>query len=267
MAARDYVRERFMPHIWCPGCGHGIVMNNLIRAIAELGIPKNDIVMVTGIGCSARISGYMDFHTLHTIHGRALAFATGVKLSRPELSLIVPMGDGDALAIGGNHFIHAARRNIDITAIIMNNSIYGMTGGQFSPLSGYGAMATTAPFGNIHESFDIAELARGAGASFVARTTTYHAAAMKEIFVKAITHKGFSIVEVLSQCPTYFGRKNKLGDAAEMMNYYRDHTTPIGSDKKKGDPTLIERGIFVQEERPEYCAEYAKVVERSRKGR
>ncbi|MEW6665097.1 MAG: 2-oxoacid:ferredoxin oxidoreductase subunit beta [Thermodesulfobacteriota bacterium] len=265
MTVREYVRERFMPHIWCPGCGHGIVMNNLIRAIKELGIRKNDIVMVTGIGCSARISGYLDFHTLHTLHGRALAFATGVKLSRPELTLIVPMGDGDALAIGGNHFIHAARRNIDITAIIMNNSIYGMTGGQFSPLSGYGTLATTAPFGNIYESFDIVELARGSGASFVARTTTYHASTMKEILVKAITHKGFSVVEILSQCPTYFGRKNRMEDAVEMLRYFKERTTPVGSGKKEKDPTLIERGIFVDQERPEYCEEYQKTVDRVRK--
>ena len=123
MAAKDYIRERFFPHIWCPGCGHGIVLNSLLRAVEQLGMSKNEIVMVSGIGCSSRISGYVDFHTLHTIHGRALAFATGVKLSRPELNLIVPMGDGDALAIGGNHFIHAARRNIDVTAIVMNNRI------------------------------------------------------------------------------------------------------------------------------------------------
>ncbi len=265
MPVKGYVRERFMPHIWCPGCGHGTVMNNLIRAIAELGILKNDIVMVTGIGCSARISGYLDFHTLHTLHGRALAFATGVKLSRPELTIIVPMGDGDALAIGGNHFIHAARRNIDITAIIMNNSIYGMTGGQFSPLSGYGSMATTAPFGNIYESFDIVELAKGAGASFVARTTAYHVTTMKDLLMKAITHKGFSVVEILTQCPTYFGRKNRMGDAVDMLNHFKERTTPVGSDKKKEDPSLIERGIFVQEERPEYCEEYAKIVEKASK--
>jgi 2-oxoglutarate ferredoxin oxidoreductase subunit beta len=266
MSVKEYVRERFMPHIWCPGCGHGIVMNNLIRAIDELGLKKNDIVMVTGIGCSARISGYLDFHTLHTLHGRALAFATGVKLARPELTLLVPMGDGDALAIGGNHFIHAARRNIDMTAIIMNNSVYGMTGGQFSPLSGVGRMATTAPFGNIYEAFDIAELAKGAGASFVARTTTYHVTTMKELFMKAILHKGFSVVEVLSQCPTYFGRKNRMGSAVDMLNHYKTSTTPVGSGKKEKDPTLIERGIFVQQERPEYCAEYEKIVERARKG-
>ncbi|RLB00639.1 MAG: 2-oxoacid:ferredoxin oxidoreductase subunit beta [Deltaproteobacteria bacterium] len=266
MAVRDYLRERFMPHIWCAGCGNGIVMNNLIRAIEELGWNKNDIVMVTGIGCSARLSGYVDFHTLHTIHGRALAFATGLKLARPELNVIVPMGDGDATAIGGNHLIHAARRNIDITAIIMNNQIYGMTGGQYSPLTGYGAKATTAPYGNIDQAFDIVELAKASGASFVARTTTYHAKSMIEMFEKALTHKGFSVVEVLTQCPTYYGRKNKIGDAVDLMKYFRDRTVPIGSEKKKEDPSLIERGIFVDVDKPEYCAEYEKVIEKASKG-
>ncbi len=149
MAIHDYLRQRFFPHMWCPGCGHGTVLNSLLRAVEQLGMSKNEIVMASGIGCSSRIGGYVDFHTLHTLHGRALAFATGVKLSKPELNVIVPMGDGDALAIGGNHFIHACRRNIDITAIVMNNRIYGMTGGQFSPMSGVGINATTAPFRNI----------------------------------------------------------------------------------------------------------------------
>jgi len=212
------------------------------------------------------ISGYVDFHTLHTIHGRALAFATGVKMSRPELNLIVPMGDGDALAIGGNHFIHAARRNIDITAIIMNNRIYGMTGGQFSPLSGFGTIATTAPYTNIDHDFDIVDLSMASGASFVARTTTYHAQQMADIFRQAILHEGFSVVEVMSQCPTYFGRKNKLGGAVDMMEYFRDTTTPIGSKAKKENPDLIERGIFIQEDRPEYCSEYDQIIERAMKG-
>lgn len=265
MAIRDYIRARFFPHIWCPGCGHGIVLNGLLRAVEKAGIEKNDIVMVSGIGCSSRISGYVDFHTLHTLHGRALAFATGVKLSRPELNLIVPMGDGDALAIGGNHFIHAARRNIDITAIVMNNRIYGMTGGQYSPLSGVGTLATTAPYGNIDQMFDVVALASAAGASFVARTTTYHAQEMTNLLVKAFNHKGFSVVEVLSQCPTYFGRKNKQGGAPEMMEWYKDVTTPIGSSAKKEHPELIERGIFVDKDTPEYCQEYEKVIQRSMK--
>jgi len=228
---------------------------------------KNEIVVVSGIGCSSRISGYVDFHTLHTLHGRALAFATGVKLSRPELNLIVPMGDGDALAIGGNHFIHAARRNIDLTAIVMNNRIYGMTGGQYSPLSGHGTMATTAPYTNIDYAFDTVQLATAAGASFVARGTTYHVQQLAKILKQAILHEGLSVVEVLTQCPTYFGRKNRLGTAADMMENYKNNTTPIGSKAKQENPDLIERGIFVQEEMAEYCSEYDKIIERAMKGK
>ena len=267
MAIKDYIRERFFPHIWCPGCGHGTVLNSLLRTVSQLGMSRNEIVMVSGIGCSSRISGYVDFHTLHTLHGRALAFATGVKLSRPELNLIVPMGDGDALAIGGNHFIHAARRNIGLTAIVMNNRIYGMTGGQYSPLSGLGTMATTAPYSNIDYAFDTVQLATAAGASFVARGTTYHVQQLAKILKQAILHEGFSVVEVLTQCPTYFGRKNRLGSAADMMEHYKDTTTPIGSKAKKENPDLIERGVFVEKEIPEYCSEYDKIIERAMKGK
>lgn len=261
-----YLRNRFLPHIWCPGCGHGTVLNGLIRSIDELGLSKNEIVMVSGIGCSARISGYVDFHTLHTLHGRALAFATGVKMNRPELTIIVPMGDGDGLAIGGNHFIHAARRNIDMTVLIMNNRIYGMTGGQFSPMSGCGTEATTAPFSTIDQSFDIVELSRSAGASFVARTTTYHVVEMQQMITKAIQHKGFSVVEVMSQCPTHFGKRNNAGEAVEMLQMYKEGTAKIGSKKRTEDTDLIPRGIFVDEDRPEYCERYAQLVEKAQNG-
>ncbi len=266
MAMKDYLRERFFPHLWCPGCGHGMILNGLLQAIEELGMSRNEIVMVSGIGCSSRITGYVDFHTLHTIHGRALAFATGVKMARPELNLIVPMGDGDALAIGGNHFIHAARRNIDITAIVMNNRIYGMTGGQFSPLSGENVRATTAPYLTIDPGFDVVELAKAAGATFVARTTSYHIKQVTNFIRQAILHEGFAVVEILSQCPTYFGRKNKAGDAVDMVQYFKKNTTSIGSKAKQENPELIERGIFMQTEAPEYCNEYEKVVQRARKG-
>ncbi len=262
MPVKDYIRERFFPHMWCPGCGHGIVLGGLLRAVEQLGMSKNEIVMASGIGCSSRISGYVDFHSLHTLHGRALAFATGVKLSMPELNVIVPMGDGDALAIGGNHFIHAARRNIAMTAIVMNNRIYGMTGGQYSPLSGRGNQATTAPYGNIDQDFDVVELARAAGASFVARTTSYHVQEITKLLKAAIIHDGFSVVEILSQCPTYFGRKNRLGSAADMMEAFKRNTVPIGSKKKEDNPELLERGIFVQKDVPEYCAEYDKIIQR-----
>ena len=267
MAVKDYIRGRFFPHIWCPGCGHGIVLNGLVRALENIGLKKNDIVMVSGIGCSSRIAGYMDFHTLHTIHGRALAFAIGVKMSRPELTLLVPMGDGDALSIGGNHFIHACRRNIDMAAIVMNNRVYGMTGGPFSPLSGYGTMATTAPYTNIDQEFDVVSMATAAGATFVARTTPYHVQQMANILEQAIQHKGFSVVEVMTPCPTYFGRKNKEGSAVDMMDNLKTRTTPIGSKAKQENPALIERGVFVEIQKPEYCAEYKRIVERAMKGK
>jgi len=265
MAIKDYIRPRFFPHLWCAGCGHGTILNSLLRAVDALGLDKKNIVMVSGIGCAARISGYVDFHSMHTLHGRALAFATGIKMSRPELNVLVPMGDGDALAIGGNHFIHAARRNIDLTTIIMNNRIYGMTGGQFSPLSGYGTMATTAPYTNIDHDFDTVDLAIAAGATFVARSTTYHAQQTTDILQKAIQHKGFSVVEILSQCPTYFGRRNQQGSAVEMMDSYKTNTTPIGSKAKKENPDLIERGIFIQKTLPEYCSEYDRIIQKAMK--
>jgi len=264
MAIKDYIRERFFPHIWCAGCGHGIILNSLIRAVDKLRIPKSDIVMVSGIGCSSRIAGYLDFHTLHTLHGRALVFATGVKLSRPELHVIVPMGDGDALAIGGNHFIHAARRNINITAIVMNNRIYGMTGGQYSPLSGYGTLASTAPYTSVDQAFDVVQLATAAGATFVARSTTYHVQQVTEILQEAILHSGFSVVEIMSQCPTYFGRRNKQGDAVDMLRHMRKITTSIGSGAKEQNPGLIERGVFARKELPEYCAACDALIARAK---
>lgn len=267
MAVTDYLRKRFMPHIWCPGCGHGIVLNGLLRAVEKLGMEKNDVVMVSGIGCSSRIQGYTDFHTLHTLHGRALAFATGVKLARPEVNVLVPMGDGDALAIGGNHFIHAARRNIDITAIIMNNSIYGMTGGQYSPTTECGKLATTAPYGTLGKPFDAVALARAAGATYIARTTTYHAKAMTRILTDAIKHHGFSVVEVLSQCPTYYGRNNDCGDAVAMMEGYRDNTVAVKPDENgwvnsacDGEGAPLPIGVFVNRSEPEYCDSYANLV-------
>jgi len=264
MPVKDYIRQRFFPHIWCPGCGHGIVLGGFIRAIEKLQLDKNEIVLVSGIGCSSRITGYLDFHTMHTLHGRALAFASGVKMSRPELNLIAMMGDGDALSIGGNHFIHSARRNIDITALIMNNNIYGMTGGQFSPLTPTGSYATTAPYTNIDRAFDAVELAMAAGATFVARTTAYHVHQLTDIIAQAISHKGFSAVEILSPCPTYFGRKNKMKSPVQMLEHLRDTTTRVGSGKKQQDPRLIETGVFIKKDEPEYCSQYDMIIERAK---
>ena len=264
MSFKRFIRERFFPHLWCGGCGHGIVLNALLHSVDEMDLDQSSLCMVSGIGCSARISGYVDFHTMHTMHGRALACATGLKMAKPSLTVFVPMGDGDATAIGGNHFIHACRRNIDLTAIVLNNRIYGMTGGQFSPLSGAGVLAATAPYGNIDPAFDIVNLALGAGASFVARTTAYHVREIGDLIKKATRHKGFSVLEVLVQCPTYFGRKNQAGGAVEMLEYYRDQSAPLGSKKLEENPGLIPRGVFREETRPEYCDEYAKMAAKVR---
>jgi 2-oxoglutarate ferredoxin oxidoreductase subunit beta len=176
---------------YCPGCGHGTVTGALIRAIDKLGLDKNNIVMVSGIGCSSRAVGYLDFDTLHTAHGRAIAFATGVKLAKPNLKVIVMTGDGDCAAIGGNHFIHAARRNIDITTIVMNNNIYGMTSGQYSPTTPHGMLGTTAPYGNVEYAFDLCELAKAAGATYVARAPSYDVTRRGDIIEKAFQYKGF----------------------------------------------------------------------------
>ncbi len=206
----DYIREEMFPHIWCPGCGNGIVLGAIIRAIDDLKWDRDKIVMISGIGCSSRITGYVDFCTMNTTHGRALPFATGIKMANPDLKVVVVMGDGDCSAIGGNHFIHAARRNIDLTAIIINNMIYGMTGGQYSPLTPTGRFGTTAPYGNIDQSFDLTSLAMAAGASYVARGTVYHVRQSISLMKKALDKKGFSVVEIISDCPISYGKMNKM---------------------------------------------------------
>jgi len=214
---RQYLRLDMMPHILCPGCGHGIVLKAILRAIHRLGLRREEVVFVSGIGCSSRIVGYIDFCTLHTTHGRPLTFATGIKLARPDLRVIVITGDGDGLAIGGNHLIHAARRNVDVTCLLLNNAIYGMTGGQGAPTTPPGALSKTMPDGTIEPSFDACRLALGAGATFVARGFTATPLALDDVIAQAVQHKGFSFVEVFSDCPEYFGRYNSLGQGPEML--------------------------------------------------
>lgn len=265
-SVEEYLRIGHMPHIWCAGCGHGIVLNSLIRAIDKVGLDKNRTVIVSGIGCSSRAPGYMDFDTLHTTHGRALAFATGVKLANPSLKVIVITGDGDASAIGGNHLIHAARRNIDITAVCFDNSIYGMTSGQFSPMTPTGRYATTTPYGNIDHPFDLCELVKGAGATFVARSTTYHAPLTVSLIAKALQHKGFAFVDVLSQCPTYYGRRNKIGSGVEMMKWYRDYAVQLQKARGMSPEDLAGKvviGEMYSSVKPEYTEEYRKIIDRA----
>lgn len=260
----EYLRKDKMPHIWCPGCGHGVIMKSLIRAIDKLGFKKDNVVVVSGIGCSSRTPGYLDFNTLHTTHGRALAFATGIKLAKPELKVIVVAGDGDALAIGGNHFIHTCRRNIDLTLIVYNNNIYGMTGGQVSPTTPIGMKGTTAPYGNMEPPFDVCKLAISAGATYVARGLDIDSLQLDKIIIGAIQNKGFSVVDAWTQCTTYFGRPNKLGDAATMMQDYKKNTYNISLEEKLAPDAKEGKfpvGVLNQSERPEYTDSYNKLRE------
>jgi len=263
-----YLRhDKKFPHVWCPGCGIGIMLGALIRAIDRIGYEKDEIVLVSGIGCSGRLPVYVDFNTLHTTHGRALIFATGVKLAKPNLKVIVIMGDGDAVAIGGNHFIHAARRNIDLTAIILNNSVYGMTGGQYSPTTPYGMKSTTTVYSNIEQDFKISELAVTAGAVFVGRGTVYHAKLLDRLIEKALLKKGFSVVEVISHCHTQYGRQNRLGSAVEMMEWQRDHAVPVEKAVKMKPEELKDKiltGVLIDKELPVFQDEYEKIRERAK---
>ena len=218
-----YFRPGRLPHLWCPGCGNGVVLGALLKAIDAEGLEKDNVAIISGIGCSSRASGYVDFNTANTLHGRAIPISTGLKMARPDLNVITLSGDGDCSAIGGNHLIHAARRNIGLTLVVFNNSIYGMTGGQYSPLTPMGKKATTAPYLTIEPSFDILALAQAAGATFTARATTYHVPILVDVLRKGIRHEGFSIIEVVTGCPTNYGRQNKIGAPAKMMEWQKDH--------------------------------------------
>jgi len=263
-----YLRhDKKFPHIWCPGCGNGIVLGSLIRAIDRSGFKQDDFVLVSGIGCSGRMTVYADFNTLHTTHGRALTFATGIKLAKNSLNVIVIMGDGDATAIGGNHFIHAARRNMDLTAIIINNQIYGMTGGQQSPTTPYGSMTTTTPYGHIENSFSISELAMVAGASFVGRGTVFHVQLLDKLMEKAILKKGFSVVEVLSNCHVQFGRRNKLGSPVKMMKWFQEHAVTMERARQMNNEELEDKvsiGVLTDTDKPSFLEKYQIVRERAK---
>lgn len=260
-------KNKKFPTIWCAGCGIGVVMGSLIRAIESLNLDNDQVALVAGIGCTARMPVYMDYNTLHTTHGRALAFATGLKIARPEMKVIAIMGDGDALAIGGNHFIHAARRNIGITALVVNNATYGMTGGQHSPTTPLEMRATTAPYGNVEPPFPICDLAAAAGATYVARSTVYHPLELDKYLAQAISNEGFSLVEAVSYCHTTFGRINKLGAAVDMMQALKENSiSKVAYDKlsadERGATTKIVRGVLHVKDRPEYTKVYATLVDR-----
>lgn len=265
-----YLRSNKLPHMWCPGCGNGIVINSLIRAIEKTGVDQNKIVVVAGIGCSSRANGYLDFCGLHTNHGRAIAYATGVKMHDPSLKVIVVTGDGDCTAIGGNHFIHACRRNIDITTIVFNNDNYGMTGGQYSPTTPTGAKTKTTVYGNIDDPFDICKLASAAGASFVARATVFHTPMLTDLIAQGIKHPGFSVIEAVATCPTLFGRLNKKGDAGAMLQYLQKYSIPQAQASKMSQQELKDKliiGKFVEKtDREEYSARYQALIKKLAEG-
>ena len=259
----DFLRhDKIFPHVWCPGCGNGIIMGSLLRAITRLDLSKDEVVLASGIGCSGRMPTYLDFNTLHTTHGRALTFATGIKLANPSLTVFAIMGDGDATAIGGNHFIHAARRNLNLTAIIINNSIYGMTGGQYSPTTPFGSKSTTSVYGHIEHAFSISELAVTAGASYVGRATVYHAELMEKLIVDASNKRGFAVVEVISNCHVQYGRKNKLGSAVDMILGFRDNAVSVKKARDMSEEELegkITIGVLADRELPISTEEYQKI--------
>ena len=265
-----YFRPGRLPHIWCPGCGNGVVTGCIVKAIDKLGLDKDNVAVISGIGCSSRASGYLDFNTVHSAHGRALPVATGVKLADPSLKVLVVTGDGDATAIGGNHLIHAARRNIDMTVVLFNNNIYGMTGGQYSPLTPQGSKATTAPYETIEPAFDITELAKAAGATFVARATTFHAQILADLIAKGMEHKGFSLIEAVSGCPISFGRQNKIGGPAEMMKWQRDHAVMLAAWNKLSDEQKVSKfpiGVLHEDNsRKEYTEAYDELIARAQGG-
>ncbi|MBZ0265468.1 2-oxoacid:ferredoxin oxidoreductase subunit beta [bacterium] len=260
-----YLREEKLPHMWCPGCGIGIVVKAMIHTFTDLEWDPSDIAIISGIGCTSRAPGYMDMNTLHTTHGRALSFATGIKMHRHDKHVVVIAGDGDMSAIGGNHLIHAARRNININVIVNNNNIYGMTGGQYSPTTPLGAKAATAPYGNLEPSFDLVELVKGAGASFVARGHVGNGRQLNTILKKAFDHKGFSFVEVVSNCHTQFGRRNKMADPMNMISWISDRAKPMkkfealsDEDKTRCFPVGV---IHEDVSRPEYTETYQELID------
>jgi len=258
-----YLRLEKMPTLWCWGCGDGVILKTFVRAIDKMGVKQDDVCIVSGIGCSGRFSSYVDFNTVHTTHGRTVAYATGIKLANPDKLVVCVAGDGDSLAIGGNHTIHGCRRNIDMTFIIINNFIYGLTNSQTSPTTPQGFWTVSQKAGNIDPTFNTCNLAIAAGASFVARETMIEPKKLEKTMIKAMQHKGFSLLEVLSNCHINLGRKNKMLSAMENLEWIDSISTP----KKKYDALTPEEqlnklptGILKQDtEVREYCEMYAEI--------
>ncbi len=265
-----YFYTHQMPTMWCPGCGNGTVVMAMARAVERLGLDLDKVIHVAGIGCAPVAHWYTTFTALQSAHGRALPSATGIKLANPGLNVVVTMGDGDCAAIGGNHLLHACRRNIDLTAIVYDNYNYGMTGGQVGPTTPVDAITSTTPYGNIEKPVDLCRVAEAAGATFVARGAVYYVRELIDIIEKGIRHKGFSLIEVLTPCPTAFGRRNRLGAAAQMWKAQKDVTVSVKKAKDLPADALADkllRGILVEKTLPEFTEEYDKIIAEAQKGR
>lgn len=264
----NLLRMDRMPTIWCAGCGIGLAVTALADALAKANINLDKTAIVSGIGCTGRVAGYVKLDSFHTTHGRAIAFATGIKVANPDIKTIVFSGDGDLISIGGNHFIHAARRNVDMLVICVNNFIYAMTGGQVAPTTPLGAFATTSPFGCVEAPFNIPYIADSAGAVYVARWTALHIRRLTKSMTEALNKKGFSVIEVISPCAMYYSRINKLGDGLDMMRFYHDNSEiRHGEDTSNLDlafQTKIIMGKFVDRERPTYTDQYRKWLKESK---
>lgn len=250
------IRADRMPHIWCSGCGLGTNFTCFLSALDQSGLDLDKCVIVSGIGCTGRVPGYTNIDSFHTTHGRAIPFAIGLKLARPELTVTVFSGDGDLFAIGGNHFIHAARRNVDIKVICVNNFTYGMTGGQFGSTTPLNSITTTSPYGNYEHPFNLAHVAAASGAVYVARWTTIHVRRLTQSIKEALLKKGFTFIEIISPCPTSYGRRNKLGEGIDEMRYYQEHSViSHGMEPKEADISLngkIYVGKFIDIEKPTF---------------
>ncbi|MCD6448465.1 MAG: 2-oxoacid:ferredoxin oxidoreductase subunit beta [Thermoplasmata archaeon] len=264
-----YLRADRIPHIWCPGCGLGTALNCFLQALEETEIDLKNLAVVSGIGCAGRVAGYINVDSYHTTHGRAIPFATGLKLANPKLKVVVFSGDGDLFAIGGNHFIHAARRNIDMTVICVNNYNYGMTGGQLGPTTPLEARTTTAPYGNIEHPFNLCHVAAASGAVYVARWTTLHVRRLKESMKEALNKKGFSFVEVIAPCPTAFGRRNREPSGLDTLRYYKEHSVikhgidPSEADIEIGGDIIV--GKFVDIEKHTFNEAVEELIKKARK--
>jgi 2-oxoglutarate ferredoxin oxidoreductase subunit beta len=266
----NVLRMDRIPHIWCPGCGIGVAVTAFAAALEKANIDLNNVAIVSGIGCTGRVAGYVKLDSFHTTHGRAIAFATGIKVAKPDTKVVVFSGDGDLIAIGGNHFIHAARRNIDMLVVCVNNFIYAMTGGQVAPTTPLTAYATTSPFGCVEPPFNIPYLADSSGAVYVARWTALHVRRLTNSFVEALNKKGFSVVEVISPCAQYYSRINRLGDGLDMMRFYHENSDiRHGEDTKNLDIEFQQKiiiGKFVDRERPTYTERYQEWLKQRRGG-